>query len=660
MTDRALLDIRSLTKTYVMGDQTLRALDNVDLTIAPGDFVAIVGPSGSGKSTLMHMIGLLDSWDEGDIFIDGVNVRGMSESDVALLRSQKIGFVFQQFHLLNRNDAFRNVALPLMYARKPLDKSHVEDLLNQVGLKNRMNHKPNELSGGQQQRVAIARALVNRPSLILADEPTGNLDSQSEKEILDLLVHLNSIGMTVVIVTHEEEVTKIAHRVVKMRDGKIVSDIRSRPIPSLPTKNASSEVVSNTSPKAYSWTILKNFAIEALKAVFGSKMRSMLSVLGVMIGVAAVIAMLGLGAGAKQSMEEQLSNLGSNILVVFPASSRPSVTGVSTNIQLTLDDLEALQRDLPNVKGVSGRVDTRGSRSTVQFGEKTWNPTITGVSAAYVSMRNFQPEKGRSFTEEENKARARVALIGVTVVSKLFGENINPIGEKIKINRVFFDVIGVLPEKGATTWQDQDDIILIPLDTAMKRTFGYDNIHMIDLQLNNQESVERVTEDVRSILGSRLRIDPEALKEGLQVRNMSEIRDAISSTSRIMSTLLAIIAGISLIVGGIGVMNIMLVSVTERTKEIGLRKALGATGVDIMGQFLVESVFLALLGGLSGIALGWGVALIAAKATGWNFIVSFSSIFMVATVTMLVGIVFGLWPAFKASKLEPIKALKHE
>ncbi|MDD4974077.1 MAG: ABC transporter permease [Bacteriovorax sp.] len=652
-----MLNLANINKSYKMGDNIVYALRDVSLTIEDGDYIAIMGPSGSGKSTLMHILGLLDVPSDGSYKINEREVSHLSEDDLAILRRETIGFIFQQFNLLPRMSALENVTLPLLYSRIPGGREYGASLLERTGIGQRSFHKPNELSGGQQQRVAIARSLINKPLIIFADEPTGNLDSVSEKEILSILKELNEQGITVVIVTHEEEVGLQAKRLIRMRDGAIQSDERLTPLP-----EKLSEKKIDEDRKSHKKLNIFLEAYEYLKLGFrtlaANKVRTGLSMLGILIGVAAVIAMLAIGRGAQKAIESQLSSLGSNLLILRPGAVR--VGGVSqesgTTTRLSVDDAQYIKGQLDFIKYVSPNVNGRGQ---VAFQNKNWSTRILGGSAEYAPIHAATPTIGRFFTEIDNQKRARVAVIGMTVVREIFGKK-NPLGEMIKINRVNFQIIGILPEKGATGFSDQDDVVIIPVLTAMHRLLGKEYVDSIDLEITDPNKMDLAQDKIIEMMNTRHRVAP-ALKQGaFEIRNMADIQAAVQQSSETMSVLLSSIAAISLVVGGIGIMNIMLVSVTERTREIGLRKAIGARRWDILAQFLAESVVVSAVGGLIGIILGWLITIGINSFSGWSTSISPSSVILSFFFSASIGIVFGIYPARKASLLNPIDALRHE
>ncbi|MCD6423289.1 MAG: ABC transporter permease [Elusimicrobia bacterium] len=647
-----MIKLENIHKTYKTGKIKVPVLRGINLEVEKGEFVSIVGRSGSGKSTLLNILGLLDKPTSGRYFLDGKETSNLSENQVANLRNRYFGFVFQMFNLLPRLTALENVKLPTVYSEINTFKNP-EELLKKIGLEERIFHKPNEMSGGEQQRVAIARALINSPQVILADEPTGNLDSKSTQEIMEILKSLNEENITIILITHEEDLAQQTRRIVKIDDGKILEDkILNKT--SFSVENSINEI-----PKTHSilsFKRIKSYFSQGIRSLLSNKTRTFLSLLGISIGVAAVIAMLALGTGAKQQVKESLSSLGSNLLIVRPNWRKYRGVGLSSeNItRLNEEDLEEIKK----IKGVLRVSPTVSRRGVAIYKSGNWSTNIIGVTSDYQYMRNSEPDTGRFFTEMENKKRAKVSVIGRTVLRELFGEE-NPIGKFIKINRINFRVIGVLPERGATGWRDRDDEILIPVNTAMYRVFGKRYFDRIQIQVEDENLMDRVSKQAQEIIVKNHRI-PQGKKDIIEVRNLAEIQQAVSSTVKTFSYLLGSIALISLLVGGIGIMNIMLVSVTERTREIGLRKALGANKKDILAQFLIESVTICIVGGILGILLGSGISIGLSKFANWNTKISMWSILLATVFSTFVGLFFGIWPAQKAAKLNPVEALRYE
>ncbi len=654
-----MIEISNLTKTYAMGKAKVEALRGVSLSIGEGEFVAIMGFSGSGKSTLLHILGLLDKPDSGSYRLMGREVSRLGGDELAAIRSRTIGFVFQQFHLLARTTALENAALPLLYLDGPRPRELPGQLLREVGLAARVTHKPNELSGGQQQRVALARSLVNQPRIILADEPTGNLDTQSSLEILGLLQKLNRRGITVILVTHEWSIARRARRIIHIKDGRIDSDRRLRAWKKTGSRGGEVAAVPQAPGEALpSFRQLGEYFQQAFRSLWANKLRTGLSILGILIGVWACIIVMAVGAGTKISAEKAIASLGSNVIQLQPGTR--TIGGVSLGwwdpmTRLTLADYEDIGRLIPGVKRTAPEI---WGKVQVTYGDKNWSTYLVGTSPNFAPMKAFIPTAGSFFTDEDLVQRNKVAVLGMTDVRQLFGDK-NPVGAIIKINKISFQVIGVYPEKGATTWWDSDDMILVPVTTAMYRVLGQAFIGSVDIEAARADLLPGMGDSVKSLMLQRHHI-PATQESAFRIIAMSDYQDAMSAFGNVLSYSLFGVAVISLFVGGVGIMNIMLVSVTERTREIGLRKAIGAKRRDILFQFLIESVMVSLAGGLLGMALGWIMAVVGSRIFNWEMPVTFFAVMLGFLFSVGVGVLAGFWPALRASRLNPIDALRFE
>jgi len=729
-----LIELRDIYKTYHLGEVEVPVLRGISLDVSRGDFVALMGSSGSGKTTLMNILGCLDHPSSGQYWFDGYDVTTLSADERALLRNQRIGFVFQNFNLLPRTSALDNVVMPLSYTAEHLSEreagKRAVELLERVGLGEHLDHEPSQLSGGQQQRVAIARALINRPPLLFADEPTGNLDSHTSEDVLRIFQELNEKeDVTIILVTHDPNVARYAKRVIRIQDGVVVepdSDSTTGTTDEAAKEDAGAgDGVdagvgrdADEASKTLEWSSRGSLARmgrmlrTALNGLRRNVLRAALTALGIIIGVAAVITMMEIGRGSSTAIQRSVASMGANNLLIMPgtASSGGVSFGAGSVMTLTPQDSEAIQNEAPAVRAAAPIVR---ARTQVIYGNRNWVPTfIYGTTPAYLDVREWSLTEGDIFTERDVRNGSKVCILGQRLVRELFqGES--PLGKEVRVQNVSFKVIGILSTKGANMMgMDQDDILLAPWTTIKYRVTGsslanvnqsatsssssgasdqvnslnqiypeakvnlypipsatqqadtplpvrFANVDQILTAARSTEEVANAIRQVSQLLRERHRIRT-GEPDDFNVRDMTEMTKALSSTATMMTKLLLAVALISLVVGGVGIMNIMLVSVMERTREIGLRMAIGARSRSILQQFLAESVVLCFCGGAAGILLGRGASYLVSILLQWPTEMSLDAIATAFLVSVTVGIVFGYYPAWKASRLDPIIALRYE
>jgi macrolide transport system ATP-binding/permease protein len=644
----SLLELNAVSRTYTSGGVPLTVLTDVSLAIQSGEFVAVMGASGSGKSTLMNILGCLDKPSSGTYRIRGIEVASLNGDALAALRRDTFGFIFQRYNLMSDLSAVENAEIPAVYRgmAKTRREAHASDLLRDLGLGDRLQFHPNQLSGGQQQRVSIARALMNGGPVILADEPTGALDSQGGKEVMAILEKLHGQGHTIVVVTHDSDIAAYAHRIVRITDGRITSDEQQQK-EEASNQAQTGEMGKDAKPGV---AVLGEALKMALRSLLHNRLRTALTMLGIIIGVASVVALMAIGNGAKQDVLDRIQAMGTDLLTIMRG---PPAVRASADIVTSF-----LPEDLPSIDSVPGvamAVPETNLSSLLRFGNQDLMVTTVGTGEDFPQVHDWPPQSGVFFSAEHVARYAQVVVLGQTVAKNLFPNGTDPLGQYILIGNAPFLVIGVLSSKGLSQrGDDLDNSVWLPYTTAGARIFGHRFFNNIVVRVQPGADMSVVQAGLHTMLINRHG------KEDFNIRNMADTIETANETQNTLTYLLAAIAVISLVVGGIGVMNIMLVSVTERTREIGIRMAIGARGFDVLFQFLTEAVLVCFIGGLAGIVVGIGGGLCTSTIAGWRVIFTLTPIVIAFACAFLTGIIFGYLPARKAAQLDPIEALARE
>jgi macrolide transport system ATP-binding/permease protein len=643
-------------------------LKNISLKINAGEFVAIIGTSGSGKSTLMNILGCLDRPTSGQYLFSGADVANFTSDKLAWLRREAFGFIFQSYHLIPSESATENVEVPALYAGLPDNERRERSqlLLRRLGLGERLDNKPNQLSGGQQQRVSIARALMNGGNIILADEPTGALDTATSIEVMTLLKELANAGHTIILITHDQKVAEQAHRIIDINDGEIIKDY----VPEQHKNDVHNDNISQNKriqqnhtsltsdfsldhhhkEKSKSSLIanLEDAALAATRVMLSNPFRTILTLLGIIIGVASVIIMLSLIQGSQQKIKDEMGAFGNSIMYLNGTAPTP----LDPVGDITLYDIKMLST-LPEINFISPSI---GEDKLLRYGNKNIESYTRGTAITFPQLNNWPVEKGRFFSELEYNRSAAVAIIGYSIQKKLFDEKEDPIGKFILVDQNVFQIIGILKKRGSKSYEDRNNQIIMPYTTALTRIYGPTHPEYITVAANDDYPFKHTEKVINNMM-----LDLHHGINNFEIHNDAAEIEAKSAISGQMTLLLGAIASISLLVGGIGVMNVMLMTVRERTREIGIRIATGARQIDILRQFLTESTLLSIVGGIIGIILSLALLKLTVFISD-DIPIAISPTVIVAAFgcAVITGIIFGYTPARKAAQLDPVTALANE